>query len=223
MPPISPRPVPSRPFLIGLTGGIGAGKSTIAARFAALDTPVIDTDEIAHALTAPSGGAMTAIRDTFGAQVLDPDGALNRAAMRALVFTDARAKEKLELILHPLIRSECLARIEGVMKTKAGTPSPAYVMLAVPLLFEAMSFRALISRSLLVDCPVAMQIERVARRPGMSATEAARIVAAQIARPLRLQLADDVLVNSGEPNAIEAPICALDALYRSLAMGGGRA
>jgi dephospho-CoA kinase len=222
LPQISFRPVPPRPFLIGLTGGIGAGKSMAAVRFVALSIPVIDTDEIAHALTAPSGGAMNAIRNTFGPQMLDRDGSLNRAAMRALVFTDAQAKVKLESILHPLIRRECLARIEGAMTAERETPPP-YILLAVPLLFEAMSFRALISRSLLVDCPVSMQIERVARRPGMSAAEAARIVAAQIARPLRLQLADDVLVNSGEPNAIEVPIRALDALYRSLAMGGGRA
>jgi dephospho-CoA kinase len=215
------RPVPLRPFLIGLTGGIGSGKSTAAARFAALNIPVIDTDEIAHALTAPHGAAMNAIRNTFGSPMIDQDGALNRVAMRALVFTDARAKEKLESILHPLIRSECIARIEGAMKADLG--APPYVMLAVPLLFEAMSFRAMISRSLLVDCPVAMQIERVARRPGMSEAEAARIVAAQIARPLRLQLADDVLVNSGDPNAIDEPIRVLDAFYRSLAMNGERA
>jgi dephospho-CoA kinase len=213
------RPVPLRPFLIGLTGGIGSGKSTAAARFAALNIPVIDTDEIAHALTAPHGAAMNAIRNTFGSPMIDQDGALNRVPMRALVFTDARAKEKLESILHPLIRSECIARIEGAMKADLG--APPYVMLAAPLLFEAMSFRAMISRSLLVDCPVAMQIERVARRPGMSEAEAARIVAAQIARPLRLQLADDVLVNSGDPNAIDEPIRVLDAFYRSLAMGGG--
>jgi dephospho-CoA kinase len=212
-----------RPFLIGLTGGIGAGKSTVAARFATLNIPVIDTDEIAHALTAPRGVAMNAIQKAFGSRMIDQHGALNRVAMRALVFTDAGAKEKLESILHPLIRSECFARIEGEMKAEAGTPPPAYVMLAVPLLFEAMSFRALISRSLLVDCPVAMQIERVARRPGMSEAEAMRIVAAQIARPLRLQLADDVLVNSEGPHAIDAPIRELDALYRSLAMDGGRA
>jgi dephospho-CoA kinase len=221
LPPISPRPVLPRPFLIGLTGGIGAGKSTAAARFAELNIPVIDTDEIAHALTAPGGAAMNSIRNTFGLQMVNQDGALNRVAMRALVFTDAQAKEKLESILHPLIRSECLARIEGAMK--AAPEAPPYIMLAVPLLFEAMSFRAMISRSLLVDCPVAIQIERVARRPGMSEAQAMRIVAVQIARPLRLQLADDVLVNSADPDAIDAPIRALDALYRSLAMGGGRA
>jgi dephospho-CoA kinase len=210
--------MPPSPYIVGLTGGIGAGKSTVAARFAALGVPVIDTDEIAHTLTAAAGAAMPSIRENFGLQVIAPDGALNRLAMRALVFTDAAAKQKLEAILHPLIRAECVSRVAEAIRPQDENTPPLYVMLAVPLLFEAMSFRSMISRSLLIDCPVAMQIARVGQRPGMSESEAARIIAAQIQRPLRLQLADDVLVNVSDPGALAAPVCILDTRYRALAM-----
>lgn len=206
-----------RPFLIGLTGGIGAGKSTVAARFEGLGIPVADTDAIAHALTVANGTAMPAIRAEFGTQFVTTDGALDRIAMRKLVFGDAHARRRLESILHPLIREEAMRQLEVLAWPVSGALPAPYLMLAVPLLFEGMGFRAEISRSLLVDVPVDLQVERVVRRSRMSEQEATRIVNSQIARSLRLQLADDVLGNTLAPDALDAPIAALHAKYIGLA------
>ncbi len=203
------------PFIVGLTGGIGSGKSTVTSRFENLGVAVVDTDNIARELTLPGARAIAPISDAFGVAVLTADGALDRTVMRGLAFSDAGARAKLEAILHPMIREEALARVWAANKPNSGKPS--YVVLAVPLLFEAMSFRALVARTLLIDCPVELQIERVMRRSSLARVEAVQIIAAQIARPLRLQLADDLLSNVTTPEDLDAPVAQLHAHYLALA------
>lgn len=176
-------------FVVGLTGGIGSGKSTVADLFVAAGAGLVDTDAIAHELTAPDGAAMPAIAAAFGAAVLTPTGALDRAAMRQRVFADAGARQQLEAILHPMIRqlsdARCLA---------ATTP---YVVLAVPLLVESGTYRARCDRIVVVDCPESLQIERVMARNGLAAEQVRAIMAAQATRADRLAAADDVVLNDG--------------------------
>ena len=176
-------------FVVGLTGGIGSGKSTVADLFVAAGAGLVDTDAIAHELTAPDGAAMPAIAAAFGAAVLTPTGALDRAAMRQRVFADAGARQQLEAILHPMIRqlsdARCLA---------ATTP---YVVLAVPLLVESGTYRARCDRIVVVDCPESLQIERVMARNGLAADQVRAIMAAQATRADRLVAADDVVLNDG--------------------------
>lgn len=176
-------------FVVGLTGGIGSGKSTVADLFVAAGAGLVDTDAIAHELTAPDGAAMPAIAAAFGAAVLTSTGALDRAAMRQRVFADAGARQQLEAILHPMIRqlsdARCLA---------ATTP---YVVLAVPLLVESGTYRARCDRIVVVDCPESLQIERVMARNGLAAEQVRAIMAAQATRADRLAAADDVVLNDG--------------------------
>ncbi|MEQ6292321.1 dephospho-CoA kinase [Vogesella sp. GCM10023246] len=176
--------------VVGLTGGIGSGKSTVAQLFAENGVPCVDTDVVAHQLTAAGGAALPAIRTAFGDSVLDANGALNRAVMRQRVFADPSERLRLEAILHPLIGAESLRQL-------ALAQGP-YVLLAVPLLFESPAFHRLVRRSLLVDCPEEMQQQRVMARSGLAAEQVAAIIAAQMPRQQRLQLADDVIHNSGE-------------------------
>jgi dephospho-CoA kinase len=185
-------------LVVGLTGGIGSGKTTVARRLGALGATVIDTDEIARELTGPGGPAMEKLRAEFGGRFLGADGALDRAAMRALAFEDPSARARLEAILHPAIRArsdELLARATG-----------PYAVMVVPLLFETGGHRRRSSRTLVVDCPEALQVERVAARPGLTEAEARRIMDAQWPRWRRLQLADDVIWNGGEEGAL-GPQC----------------
>lgn len=181
--------MPVSGFVVGLTGGIGSGKSTVADLFVAAGAGLVDTDAIAHELTAPDGAAMPAIAAAFGAAVLTPTGALDRAAMRQRVFADAGARQQLEAILHPMIRqlsdARCLA---------ATTP---YVVLAVPLLVESGTYRARCDRIVVVDCPESLQIERVMARNGLAADQVRAIMAAQATRADRLAAADDVVLNDG--------------------------
>lgn len=176
-------------FVVGLTGGIGSGKSTVADLFVAAGAGLVDTDAIAHELTAPDGAAMPAIAAAFGAAVLTPTGALDRAAMRQRVFADAGARQQLEAILHPMIRqlsdARCLA---------ATTP---YVVLAVPLLVESGTYRARCDRIVVVDCPESLQIARVMARNGLAADQVRAIMAVQATRADRLAAADDVVLNDG--------------------------
>jgi dephospho-CoA kinase len=174
-------------FVVGLTGGIGSGKSTVADLFVAAGAGLVDTDAIAHELTAPEGTAMPAIVAAFGAAVLTPAGALDRAAMRQRVFADPGARQQLEAILHPMIRqlsdARCLA---------ATTP---YVVLAVPLLVESGTYRERCDRIVVVDCPESLQVERVMARNGLVADQVRAIMAVQATRADRLAVADDVVVN----------------------------
>lgn len=200
---------PDRPLVIGLTGGIGSGKSAVADRFAALGAAVTDTDRIAHELTAPGAAGTGAIRAAFGSGVFAPDGALDRAALRRVVFADVGQRARLESLLHPLIGAAARSEI-------AGWRSP-YGLLVVPLLLERGGLRALVDRVLVVDCTEEQQRERVMARSGLTAAEAQAIMAAQATRGARLAIADDVVDNSGPLDGLAAQVAALDRHYRALA------
>lgn len=196
-------------FIVGLTGGIGSGKSTVAECFSSLGVAVVDTDVIAHALTAAHGAAMQDIRTAFGESILLPDGSLDRAAMRRLVFSDPSAKARLEAIIHPLIRRESDARCHSV----TGVP---YVMLVVPLLIESGVYRNLVNRILVVDCPEDLQVSRVMSRSGLSDAEVRAIIATQASREQRLRAADDVVFNSAGREDLQEQVAALHLRYLEL-------
>lgn len=195
-------------YVVGLTGGIGSGKSLVADLFVEQGAALVDTDAIAHELTGPGGAAMPALAAAFGVSVLRPDGALDRAAMRRLVFADASAKARLEAILHPLIRQ--LSTEHCRMATAP------YVILAVPLLVESGSYRERCDRIVVVDCPEDLQIERVMARNGLRRDEVLAIMAAQAKRAERLAVADDVVVNDGERSKVHDQVAALHRKYLEL-------
>jgi len=194
-----------RPYIVGLTGGIGSGKSAAADRFAALGATVIDTDLVAHQLTAPSGVVIDAIRKTFGEAVITPEGALDRHVMRELAFSDPAARRRLEAILHPAIRAECERLI-------AAADGP-YIVLGVPLLIESKSYRERCDRICVVDCPVEVQIARVLLRNGLEESRVRTIIAAQVSREERLAAADDVIDNSTSLATLHAQVDRLHEKY----------
>ena len=196
-------------WVVGLTGGIGSGKSAAADLFAAQGVAVIDTDAIAHDLSKAGGGAMPAIRAEFGDAAVAADGALDRAAMRAIVFADRSARKRLEAILHPLIRSESERRIAGAI-------SP-YAILVVPLLIESGSYRERVNRVAVVDCREETQIARVISRSGLARPEIERILAAQATRAERLAAADDIIDNDGDIATLPPRIGHLHGEYLALA------
>ena len=196
-------------LIVGLTGGIGSGKSAVADLFEELGAAVVDTDAIAHELTAPGGAAIEPIRKAFGADVIAPNGALDRAAMRRQVFADAQAKTRLEGILHPMIRTEADRRSDA-------SRAP-YVVLVVPLLVESGGYRSRVQRVSVVDCPEEIQVARVMSRSGLSAEEARAIMAAQVGRDQRLAVADDVIDNSGDLAALRPQVEALHRQYLEMA------
>lgn len=191
--------------VVGLTGGIGCGKSAVARLFAGHGIPCVDTDTVAHALTAPGGTAMPAIVAAFGAGMQQADGAMNRAAMRELVFAQPAQRQVLEGILHPMIHAESLHQLAQL--------SAPYCLLAVPLLFESQRYQQVIARSLLVDCALPTQIERVMARNGMTEAQVRAIIAAQMSREQRLALADDVLPNDGDLAALALLVAAKHRYY----------
>lgn len=196
-------------FTVGLTGGIGSGKSTVADCFAALGVPVIDTDVIARDLTAPNGAALQEIRAVFGEAVMQADGTLDRAALRRRVFADSAARRQLEAILHPRIR-------QGVGDMLA-TLTPPYALIVIPLLVETGGYREMLNRVLVVDCPEDVQIARVKARNGLADDEIKAILAAQAGRAERLAVADDIIVNSATAEALRAEVAALHQRYLALA------
>jgi dephospho-CoA kinase len=198
----------TRTFSVGLTGGIGCGKTTVADMFAARGAAVIDTDRIAHQLTAPGGLAIPAIRARFGDAFLTSSGAMDREKMRALVFADSVAKIDLESILHPLIRTET--------EHAATQARGAYLIFVVPLLIESGTWKQRISRLLVIDCPEPMQVIRVMNRNGLSKPQVQAIMATQVSRKERLDAADDVIVNDGDASALVPQIDCLHTLYTSL-------
>ena len=197
------------PYCIGLTGGIGSGKSSAAKIFQEFGATVIDTDEIAHELTRPGGAALAAIREQFGADYIAADGGFDRAGMRRLIFNDAAAKKKLEAILHPLIREAARTRV-------AAAQAP-YVLLAVPLLLENGAYGDLINRVLVVDCDEEQQIARTMQRSKLTVDEVRAIMAAQLPRQERLARADDVLRNDGDMAGLRRQVESLHARYLALA------
>lgn len=196
-------------FTVGLTGGIGSGKTTVADLFSALGVPVIDTDVIARQLTAPGGEALDDIRIAFGAALLQADGGLDRAAMRHLVFSDVAARSRLEAILHPRIR-------DAVQRALAALEAP-YALVVIPLLIETGAYRDVLDCVLVVDCPEALQIARVMARSGLAREEVEAILAAQATRAQRLAAADDVIDNTRSPDDLRAAVAALHTRYLALA------
>ena len=232
-------------FTVGLTGGIGSGKSTVADCFAALGVPVIDTDVIARDLTAPArgtppdarpagglgaapgGAALEEIRAVFGETVMQADGTLDRAALRRRVFADSAARRQLEAILHP--------RIRQVVGDMLATLTAPYALVVIPLLVqrqdrpkgerlaaypsrvETGGYRDMLDRVLVVDCPEGVQIARVKARSGLSHDEIKAILAAQAGRAERLAVADDIIVNTATPEALRAEVAALHQRYLALA------
>jgi dephospho-CoA kinase len=174
-------------FSIGLTGGIGSGKTTVADMFAARGVTVIDADLIAHQITAPGGVAMALIESAFGPEFVTADGAMHRPKMRARVFADPAAKAQLEAITHPLIRAESERQRREARST--------YHIVVVPLLIEAGERASKVDRILVVDCPVETQIQRVIQRNGFEREQVLAIIARQATREARLAAADDVVVN----------------------------
>lgn len=192
---------------IGLTGGIGSGKTTVAGRLEALGAAVVDTDEISRALTGPEGEAVARVREAFGERFVADDGSLDRAAMRELVFEDPAARARLEAILHPAIREAA----EGALAAARGD----YVLVVVPLLFETRGFLDRVARTLVVDCPEALQVERAAARSSLAPERVRAIMAAQWPRWRRLQAADDVIWNGAGPEALGPQCERLHARYRA--------
>ena len=196
-------------YCIGLTGGIGSGKSCAAGMFHELGAGIVDTDEIAHELTQPGGAAIAGIRRQFGADYIAADGSLDRARMRRLVFGDPASKKKLEAILHPLIREQSKARIAAARQP--------YTLVVVPLLLETGAYRELISRVLVVDCSEEQQIARTMQRSRLTADEVRAIMATQLPRRERLARADDVLHNDDDIASLRRQAEALHDKYLALA------
>jgi dephospho-CoA kinase len=196
-------------FAIGLTGGIGSGKTTVAELFAGLGAGVVDTDTIARMLTGPGQPAVAEIAKRFGPQFVSPDGSIDRSRMREMVFADARARKDLEAILHPKIRRESSRQL-----SESAAP---YVIVVVPLLFETDAYRDLLRRVLVVDCEPETQIARVMKRNQLTREDVLAIIAAQVPRSERLRRADDVIRNDGNLAALQAQITPLHLRYLELA------
>jgi dephospho-CoA kinase len=196
-------------LVVGLTGGIGSGKSAVADAFAALGAPVCDTDGLAHALTAPGQPGLDAIVAAFGADVLRADGTLDRARLRERVFADATARASLESLLHPMIRAAALGEVDAWRAP--------YGLLVVPLLLERGGLTGVVHRVLVVDCDEQEQVRRVMQRSGLDEAAVRAIMATQLSRVERLARADDIVDNSGPLTAIAPQVALLDRRYRSLA------
>ncbi len=203
-----PTSLDSHLFSIGLTGGIGSGKSLVADLFQARGASVIDTDQIAHALTKPDGLAMPAIRAEFGAAFIAADGSLDRSAMREHVFTNPSARLALEAILHPMIATQT--------RLAADEARGAYLIFVVPLLVESGKWRDRVDRILVVDCSEKLQRERVMRRNHLTEKQVADIMQAQVTRAERQSAADDVILNESDLGTLETQVGELHNLYLGL-------
>jgi len=192
---------------VGLTGGIGCGKSTVTQLFAAMDVPVIDADQIAHQLVAKAQPALKQIQLAFGSSVINADGSLNRAALREIVFFDIEQKQRLEAILHPLVFKTITTTLEKL--------SAPYCLIAIPLLFES-GKADFVDRVLVIDCPVATQIERVSQRDHLTAETIQAIIDSQVSRAFRTTHADDVIDNSDAEDRLAEQVKKLHNSYLSL-------
>ena len=195
-------------LLVGLTGGIASGKSLVGAMFVTLGATLVDTDIVAREVVARGEPGLSAVTAAFGSSVLLPSGELNRAALRSLVFEDEEKRQRLEAILHPLIRARTLARLSEI--------TAPYALVAVPLLVET-SFKDLVQRILVVDCPEATQLERLMRRDAIPRAEALAMLRAQADRATRLKAAHDIIDNSGSPDATRRQVAQFHDRYLQLA------
>jgi len=180
-------------YVVALTGGIGSGKSEAAKQFAALGVPVVDVDAISHALTATGNPFLQQIKDAFGKEVFNADLSLNRAKLRALVLADPEQRMKLEQLIHPAIHNTALNQLEENQKKL----QPAYQLLVIPLLFENNRYQTVVNKALVIDCDEQRQIERAMTRSQLTESEVRAMMAAQVSRARRLQLADEVIENNG--------------------------
>ena len=197
-------------YVVGLTGGVASGKSTVARLFAARGIAVADADVAAREAVATGSEGLADVVAAFGPGVLAADGSLDRAAMRARVFGDDAARRRLEAIVHP--------RVRAWLRAACAAADGPYAIAAIPLLAEGgRDAYAWLARVLVVDAPASVQLQRLQRRDGIDATLAGRMLAAQADRATRLAIADDVLVNDGAEEALAAHVAALDARYRALA------
>ncbi len=196
-------------LVVGLTGGIAAGKSTATAFFQERGVPVIDADEVARDVVAPGTPGLAAVVAAFGSQILQADGTLDRRRLREVVFADPAERRRLEAILHPLIQAEIRARLQQVRGP--------YCILAVPLLIESAALRALVHRVLVIDVPVEVQVARLMQRDGMSAEQCQAMLAAQASRARRLEAADDVVDNATDVTALQRQLDSVHARYLELA------
>ena len=190
--------------LIGLTGGIGSGKTTVSTILGELGAGIIDTDLISHEITGVGGKAIPLISAAFGADFIDSQGALNRAKMRAFVFEDANARQVLEQIIHPLIQQETAK--EAFDLAKSGVP---YLVFVVPLLIESGSWSKLLDYLVVVDCPEETQIQRVMQRNNITRLEVENILKAQTSRKVRLEAANAVIENQGDLNKLKSEVLSL--------------
>ena len=177
-------------YIVGLTGGIGSGKSEAARLFAELGVPIVDVDIISHELTASGQATLKEITEVFGKDILNSDGSLNRAALRQKVFTDCEARKKLEAILHPAIYNKAIERLQE-------NASAPYQILAIPLLFESDRYLNIINRSLVIDSDTKLQIARASKRDGLLEADIQKIIDVQMPREKRNALADDLILNDG--------------------------
>ena len=195
-------------LVIGLTGGIGSGKSEVSRLFSELGVPIVDVDVISHQLTAKGQSTLQAIANQFGTIVLNKDGSLNRECLREIVFNNTEARYALEAIMHPAIYEEAMIELN---RNKA----IPYQILVVPLLFESTRYQKLINHSLVIDCDSATQIDRASKRDGSSKSQIEKIIAAQIPRETRNQLADDIITNNGSLDDLKEKVIQLNDKYRN--------
>ncbi|MDB5800811.1 MAG: dephospho-CoA kinase [Rhodocyclales bacterium] len=206
VPDASAHSAATRRLVLGLTGGIGSGKSAVAERLAELGASVVDTDQIAHELAAPGGDAIEALRSAFGDAYIRPDGGLDRAAMRALVFSDPGAKARLEAILHPLIRKLSDVRVQAA--------TGPYVVLVVPLLIESGHWIERCDRVIVIDAPDEVRLARVMARSNLSEPEVRAIMATQASRAERCAAAQEIIDNAGDFDSLRAQVDALHQRYK---------
>lgn len=189
---------------IGLTGGIGCGKSTVTNLFASLGAPIIDADQISHDLVAPGQAALLSVQRQFGEDIIKHDGGLDREKLRNIVFSDKTAKQRLEAILHPMVRL--------AIQTKLAELDAVYCIVSIPLLFET-GMAELADRVLVVDCPVEMQMARVKGRDNLSEERVKSIIDSQVSRNFRIYHADDLIDNTGSADRLAEQVKKLHNLY----------
>ena len=197
-----------RPYIVGLTGGIGSGKSTACALFAELGVEIVDADHVSRSVVAPGSPALQQLREQFGDAVVTRDGSLDRAWLRSRIFSDAAVRQQVEALLHPLIRS---AMLEQIQRSRS-----AWLILAAPLLLENRAYD-FVDRVLVIDADEAIQVARTSKRDHASKDEVRRIMQVQLPRSERLARADDVISNNGDTASLRRQVQEYSTLYQKLA------